>query len=92
VIRLRKHQDISSFLSLLSYILLGLVKRYEVPVIWTVWIIFLSLNLIYAWWVLYITVKEKKNIPKYKGSLAGSIITAVGATGILVLVYFLASE
>ncbi|MBW8358336.1 MAG: hypothetical protein K0M63_00880 [Weeksellaceae bacterium] len=52
----------------------------------------MSLNLLYAWWVLYITVKEKKNIPKYRWALAGSIITAVGATGILVLVYFLDSE
>ena len=86
---LKKHADTSRFSTLIIYILYGTAKRFEFGIPYTLLIIFGGLNFLYALWVLYFTIRQRKYIPKYRWALAGSTITATIAAGLLFLAFFL---
>ena len=85
---LKKHADTSKFVTLLIYILYGAARRFEWGIPFILLIICGGLNFLYALWVLYFTIRQRKNIPKYSWALVGSMITLTVAAGIFFLSFF----
>ncbi len=85
---LKKHADTSRFSTLIIYILYGTAKRFEMGIPFTLLIILGALNFLYALWVLYLTIRQRKYLERYRWALTGSLITVTIAAGLLFLAFF----